>query len=218
MNFFIAKTKFKIKLLFTDPKKLAGILWSMAKRPFIDLSAMEHGRGTSDAESAALKKYASSATLGIVEIGVLDGLTTKEMAMAASVPIYGIDPIIPDSMGKSLVGSEEEIRKNMAFYRDFIFYKDFSFNVVKSWKHGFDFIFIDGDHTYDAVKRDFEDWFPLLASGGVLAFHDSAPMTSNPDGFFLGWPGPTRLVKEIKQLSTISYLETVDSLTLFKKL
>jgi len=35
-----------------------------------------------------------------------------------------------------------------------------------------DFVFIDGDHTYEGVKRDFEMYSPLLSSSGLLAFHD----------------------------------------------
>ncbi len=48
-----------------------------------------------------------------------------------------------------------------------------------------DLIFIDGDHSYEAVKKDFELWYPKMAVGGVMAFHDTQ--------FF---EGPRRLVRE----------------------
>lgn len=35
-----------------------------------------------------------------------------------------------------------------------------------------DLLFIDGDHQYEAVLRDYQDWCPLLKAGGVMAFHD----------------------------------------------
>ncbi len=38
-----------------------------------------------------------------------------------------------------------------------------------------DFLFIDGDHTYDGVKRDFELYTPLVKYGGIIAFHDIVP-------------------------------------------
>lgn len=38
-----------------------------------------------------------------------------------------------------------------------------------------DFLFIDGDHTYDGVKQDFEMYAPLVRTGGVIAFHDVLP-------------------------------------------
>jgi predicted O-methyltransferase YrrM len=41
-----------------------------------------------------------------------------------------------------------------------------------------DFLFIDGDHTYDGVKQDFETFAPLVRPGGLIGFHDIAPPTS----------------------------------------
>jgi hypothetical protein len=35
-----------------------------------------------------------------------------------------------------------------------------------------DFLFIDGDHSYEGVKKDFEMYSPLVKSGGLIAFHD----------------------------------------------
>ena len=35
-----------------------------------------------------------------------------------------------------------------------------------------DFLFIDGDHTYDGVKADFEMYSGLVRPGGLIAFHD----------------------------------------------
>ena len=38
-----------------------------------------------------------------------------------------------------------------------------------------DFLFIDGDHTYEGVKKDFEMYSPLVRNGGIIAFHDICP-------------------------------------------
>jgi predicted O-methyltransferase YrrM len=37
-----------------------------------------------------------------------------------------------------------------------------------------DYLFIDGDHTYEGVRRDFEMYAPLVRSGGMIALHDIA--------------------------------------------
>jgi predicted O-methyltransferase YrrM len=37
---------------------------------------------------------------------------------------------------------------------------------------GLDFLFIDGDHSYEGVKQDFEMYGPLVKPGGLIAFHD----------------------------------------------
>ncbi|MCP3921133.1 MAG: tetratricopeptide repeat protein [Desulfobacterales bacterium] len=38
-----------------------------------------------------------------------------------------------------------------------------------------EFIIVDGDHTYEGVKRDIIDYYPLLAPGGIMLFHDYLP-------------------------------------------
>jgi len=35
-----------------------------------------------------------------------------------------------------------------------------------------DFLFIDGDHSYEGVKQDYEKYAPLVREGGIIAFHD----------------------------------------------
>ena len=35
-----------------------------------------------------------------------------------------------------------------------------------------DFLFIDGDHSYDGVRQDFLDYGPIVRPGGIIAFHD----------------------------------------------
>jgi predicted O-methyltransferase YrrM len=37
---------------------------------------------------------------------------------------------------------------------------------------GIDFLFIDGDHTFEGVKSDFEMYSPLVRAGGFVVFHD----------------------------------------------
>ena len=38
-----------------------------------------------------------------------------------------------------------------------------------------DFLFIDADHSYEGVKKDFEIYSPLVRKGGIIAFHDIIP-------------------------------------------
>lgn len=42
-------------------------------------------------------------------------------------------------------------------------------------KDKIDFLFIDGDHTYNGVKMDFLMYSPLVRRGGIIAFHDIVP-------------------------------------------
>ena len=47
-------------------------------------------------------------------------------------------------------------------------------NITDAWQDApYDFIFIDGDHRYEAVRADWENFSPMVAPGGVFAFHDT---------------------------------------------
>ena len=54
--------------------------------------------------------------------------------------------------------------------------------LVKQHLNGqpLDFLMIDGDHTYDGVKMDFEMYSPLVRAEGLIAFHD---ICQHPNGF-----------------------------------
>jgi predicted O-methyltransferase YrrM len=44
-----------------------------------------------------------------------------------------------------------------------------------------DFLFIDGDHTYEGVKQDFEMYSPLVKDGGLIVLHDILEHRNIPD-------------------------------------
>ena len=58
-----------------------------------------------------------------------------------------------------------------------------------------DFLFIDGDHSYPGVKKDFILYRPLVNHGGLIALHDIA---NQP-----GCDGVSYLWKEIRQCGFI---------------
>jgi len=60
-------------------------------------------------------------------------------------------------------------------------------------KDEIDLLFIDGDHTYDGVKKDYEMYSPLVRDGGIIAMHDIAKHDLNPECQV------DRFWKEIKQ-------------------
>jgi predicted O-methyltransferase YrrM len=51
-----------------------------------------------------------------------------------------------------------------------------TFAMVKGLLAGapVDLLFIDGDHTYEGVKEDWEMYSPLVRAGGLVIFHDIA--------------------------------------------
>ena len=52
-------------------------------------------------------------------------------------------------------------------------------------------IFIDGDHSYEGCKADIDNWYPQMAKGGVMCFHDCDETS----------PGVVRAVKEFVEVN-----------------
>ena len=95
------------------------------------------------------------------------------------------------STGKKIgVDIGDEYKLNMYFYtrgHDFTFIHANSqlpetANLVKNYCDSFDFIFIDGDHSYEGVRRDFELYKSMLSPRGYIAFHDIDPNHVFKDG------------------------------------
>jgi predicted O-methyltransferase YrrM len=53
---------------------------------------------------------------------------------------------------------------------------------VKEFCPEYDLIFIDGDHSYEGVRRDFELYQELLSPRGYIVFHDIDPDHTFRDG------------------------------------
>lgn len=48
--------------------------------------------------------------------------------------------------------------------------------VAEARKHApYHWLFIDADHSYEAVLRDWDNYKPMVAPGGVIVFHDIVP-------------------------------------------
>jgi predicted O-methyltransferase YrrM len=182
-----------------------------------------------DDEIALFSKIAKACSGTIVEIGCAFGASSSIFLLHSdeNVRLHSIDPFIQDSM-RDFQASAEICKKNVSRIlqvfkkqtrlKDWSLHTDYSYNVVKNWTESVDVIFIDGDHTYEAVRKDFEDWFPHVKTGGLIMFHDSRKEESTPvKTFNRGWVGPTKFVKELKSSGDVQLIDTAFSVTVWQK-
>ena len=66
----------------------------------------------------------------------------------------------------------------------------------------YDYIYIDGDHSYEGVKFDFDSFWPKLNPGGFMLFHDICVKGNLPEGKY----GVGQLFKEIINKNQQTYL------------
>jgi predicted O-methyltransferase YrrM len=144
----------------------------------------------------------------IVEIGSSRGLSTCAMALACfhneCGRVYAIDPHEPNSWTDRGIRGDTLafLRERLATYRlkdQCEIICDYSQNVVKYWNRPIDFLFIDGDHSYDGVKADFEGFSAWLTRHALVAFHDS------------GWQDTTRLEGFVQEMGVPRYLDELSS-------
>lgn len=133
--------------------------------------------------------YSLPASANIVEIGSFKGRSTCALASGCrgtQKRVFAIDPFD---------GGPNWRRDEKAFFDEFTDnvkrcgvseYVEpvvaLSTEAGRSWTRPISLLFIDGSHEYEAVKTDFEIFFPHVSPGGIVAFHDACEQ----------WPGVLR--------------------------
>ena len=134
----------------------------------------------------------------IVEIGAFRGKSTCFIAEGIGnkrCQFFAIDIWLEKKC------SLEKFLENTKAYRDKIIpLKGFSYDVVKNWPKDrkIDFLWIDADHSYEGVKRDIEDWLPLVKKNAYVLFHD-----------YRDAAGVKRAVDELVDSKKIRFINTV---------
>ena len=124
-------------------------------------------------ETECLYQYSSMSSKGIVEIGRFNGGSALLFSLSnPSVDIVSID-IAPQDDRRL-----EEIFKKLDTGSNVRLVVDDASSFSRSSAIAditFDFLFIDGDHSYEGCLADIQNFYPHLQVGGLVVFHDSYP-------------------------------------------
>lgn len=128
--------------------------------------------GPEDAE--VLYRHAQRVKGTIVEIGPYAGRSTKLMALASpESQIITIDSYDKNNF-PGWINPDDVVTQFMRETRDL----NVTLMIAKSdevgcnWKDEIDLLHIDGDHSYEAVKKDIDCFVPHVKSGGYVLLHD----------------------------------------------
>lgn len=132
----------------------------------------------------------------IVEIGSYAGGSTMILAEFASRyggKVFAIDPFHSDNRPKYESSYEAEFDANTARWAHHIEKCKGSSGEIP-WQRPIDMLFIDGDHSYEALARDLSRFVPYVKSSGIVALHDykqsgKVGVRRNVDEKLLGNPG-----------------------------
>ncbi len=182
--------------------------WSelLARRPIRLVEAAKADGNVNLAELGVLAQAAAALPAGriIVEIGTFDGRTTLNLAVnaPAQTPVFTLD-LPPDEAAAFALapGERQYVDKPKPGARFRAAPSPWSAAAAQITQlHGdsatFDWspyaakaglVFVDGSHAYDYVKKDSETAMRLIASGGIVLWHD-----------YGRWEGVTRALDELE--------------------
>jgi predicted O-methyltransferase YrrM len=165
----------------------------------------------SEQELRMLLHYARDART-ICEIGCYEGKTSVALALNGSGTVYSIDPFIPGRLGICYSELVARLHRGRSGASNLQFVKGFSEDIAANFESRIDFLFIDADHTYEAVKNDWKTWARKMNDGGFIALHDCklAPNSPIPLGSMQFY------AEDIPKLNYVSERDSVDSLVIFE--
>jgi predicted O-methyltransferase YrrM len=151
-------------------------------------------------ELLALYELGKNAPAGgaIVEIGSFHGSSAVALALGSrkgnKLRVYTVDPYEPFAPPgeKRKFGPHDRIKLFKNLLRAGVVEDVWPINLpskaaARAWSGPISLLWIDGDHSYEGVKGDFESWSPFVAPDGLIAFDDAN------DG------GPFKLIEEAIQ-------------------
>lgn len=151
-------------------------------------------------EAALLYRVARDAGPGtLAEIGRFKGGSTviTAAAMDAGAELFSYDLLValrPDMTGEQLDAELADALRRLGL--------DTRVHLVVGDSRAVELppgplrsLFVDGDHTYEGARADYQRWRGLVAPGGNLLFHDAV----DTGGYGNHYPGIARLVDEIER-------------------
>lgn len=120
-----------------------------------------------------------------VEVGVFKGEHALKIYKYLNIKnLYLVDPYkeyIDSTLGKNDPGCDQkkhdenylELKKKFSNYKNVNIIRTTSLEASKKFEdNSLDFVYIDGDHSYEGVKLDLESWYPKLKEFGVMGGDD----------------------------------------------
>lgn len=151
-------------------------------------------------DDAAVLRATAAGRRRVVEIGVYEGSSAVALCevLDADAELHLIDPFgqhgwaLPAGWGATEGASRRVVERARRRYGGprVTWHVDYSAAVAERWAGTVDLVFIDGDHSEEGARADWEDWQGFVEPGGAVVFHDAR--LAQPGG--RGLPGPTAVV------------------------
>lgn len=204
--------------------ELKDRIGALRGRPLVHLVLWQLGCAksetqTTEAERDCLAHHAKGKKM-LAEIGVYHGVTTCRLreAMDPCGTLIAVDPYPKQRLGFSAqrVVARREVSRigggTVKWMRTTG--AEAARELVAGGPQCFDFVFIDGDHSWEGLQADWQGWSKLIAPGGVIGLHDSRSTPSRQ----IEDTGSVLFTREvIAHDPEFESIEAVDSLTVLRR-
>jgi predicted O-methyltransferase YrrM len=165
-------------------KKLPDNFDSFTENLLKEVEPVEGYLSPNEMRFLALLAACPTAEGDVLEIGSFKGKSTIILAKAAALAdenakIHAVDPMTaPSETDPDLRGDETSYTdfqtniKGRGVAEKIEFHHTFSYKLAETWTRPIRFLWIDGDHTYEGTKLDFDGFAPHLTDGAIVAIHD----------------------------------------------
>lgn len=125
----------------------------------------------------------------IVDLGVDYGFSTFCLGYPQIGNVYGIDWFQGDDHAghrdtlAEVNALYDDVRKNYGVSNIEFIKSDFA-EAAKSWSKQIDLLHIDGFHSYEAVKSDYDSWIGFCKQDAIILFHDVESFPETVGVFF----------------------------------
>lgn len=110
----------------------------------------------------------------IVDLGVDYGYSTFCFGIPRIGEIFGIDSFSGDEhAGIRNTYDYVHQKKEELGMNHITFIKGYFDDIAKTWCREIDILHIDGFHSYEEVKNDYDTWSKFVKDDGVILFHDT---------------------------------------------
>jgi predicted O-methyltransferase YrrM len=192
-----------IRNMATIRKTTLGNAWRHAKAEEIPFMS-----GLGDSSNLLYGIVRSMKPSVCVEIGSARGKSTCSIGLALKEngrgTLYAVDPHVRTDWNDDYsTDTYEALTGNitaLGLSGQVQILRAFSDEVARSWNTRIDLLFIDGDHSYDGVKRDWESFARHLSSFSITIFHDTIwDLRPDPGVSRLALMGVPRFVDELRE-------------------
>ncbi|CAE8598370.1 unnamed protein product [Polarella glacialis] len=142
------------------------------KQPLLVMLLQAAARGTGS--PGRIQATEIGCLSGHASVGMLQGMPSVHLTLVDPYESTGVDV---ECTPKSNAAREDPMGTMLENVKPFLdrvrFLREFSFPAASQVAdESMDLVFIDGNHTYLAVREDIQAWLPKVKPGGLLIGHD----------------------------------------------